>query len=484
MLILFLILQQVQIANLKVMKINAPVEQFPYIQIFVSVLNNTGNPVMLSVEDFTIYEDEKQVGNPDTVAPFPSHLTTLSLLLIDVGDKMLPQDIRFVKQALWLLSREISGNEKMGILLFADTLEPLFRPGESIDTLLGIARFDSIHTRLKEKPARILDAVAFASKIIVDYTQNISKDSIISSIVVFSKGQDEGSILSVDSLKKISIYCQIPVFTVGIRETDGLLGQIASVTGGEHISGNTPNELYRAYTRLRLRIRSSMVLKHRLKNLSGDAMPHTIKVMAGGVCGERIFLTPYKPSPIPVGQIIAIFVGFIFVLWLYTSVKRRKRRKSGEYQSELEVEPEQAKQVTESESKIPSPQKSEEKPVPVIDKKAQGITQILPDYIQISIQWYGDARIVKYKNREVIPDSTIKVSFNEPLAVGSAPTNHLVLPGIAPEHFVLTFDYKGFTIKPLVETNINGKEISEERFFKDKGGYMINVGPYLLKFDL
>jgi len=474
MVLLFIISQ---VASVKIMKVYSDTILFPKIVIYTSVLNQQGNPITsLSAEDFTIYEDKRKCGKPDSVLPFPTDSAFFSLLLIDVSKNMADKDVRLVEMVLWKIYQQRTDKQIIGVALFADTLIPLFSPDEKINLESVRLKFQQIRNKLKKKDAKLIDIIAASLLKFQEETKNYP----LSAVVVFSKGIDNGSKTGLQDIKKVAIKTQIPVFTVGINEEGNLLSQISDTVGGEHISGKTANEIELAYDRVFLRVRHSMLLLYRTRVLPGDGKPHLVWVEVHkpqAIKGKRFFITP-KKRIFRLDTSFFIVLGFIIViiglfvgynkLRLIKSKKRRLKEISIPSFEEPLVE---KAELEEKPAKPPEAEKVEQRK----DK-----TVIFSPYITLEIKKYSGKENIIYKNKQLTTDTSIEIEYNKLISIGSADTNDLVLPGISSTHFTLKCEYASFMVNAIDEIYINGQAVKGKVRYEEKGKYIINAGPYIL----
>ncbi len=477
--VLFLLLFT-EVANIKIMKIVADSTNYPRLTIFVSALNQSGLPVTsFSNSDFLISEDNGERGSyPDSVKPLAVDCPTLLLFLIDVSKNMKDADLATTQICLWRFCTQRSGKENLAIMLFADTLIPLFQAHEQIDTLAGLLRFKQVRKKLRDRNARIADAIV--------YSMGMLKDKLgeypFSAIVVFSKGIDNSHRFSIKEINFSSIKCQIPVFTIGINDSSTLLKQIADSTGGEYLSGANARMVEEAFRKLKFRLVQSMQLFYRT-NIPGDSLPHKIKVKVGDAMGARLFVPPYKPEKLDFLLFLFGGAGVLCVLYLLTYLGRRKRRYRKK-RPEMELMESQEEQCSSPSAPEPGEVKEPDAGAVVKEKKEETRTMIFEQSLDIAVKNYNTKEIFYYKKEEMETDNVISLKVNSTITVGSDMVNDLVLKGISPRHFSLRWEYKRLIINAFEETIVNGEALKGKKVFEEEGKYVINIGPYVLVLRL
>lgn len=477
MFIIFFLLSQV--AEVKVVKVATDTSIYPSLYIYTSVLNQEGLPAInLTSEDFIIYEDGKEAGNPDSVKPFPADRPTYSLILVDASKNMQERDTTLVQMALWKLLTERTETNRFIVSFFADTLVPLFNEGEKFDEREGFVRINNIRRILKKREARIRDMVAFGIKLLKERTDNLS----LSAIILFSKGIDDNSRIQMDTLKALSVISQIPVFSVGINATGNILSQIAEVTGGDYMSGNTLKDLEYAYRRISFKVRQSNILVHNTK-IPADGSFHRIEVSVNNINGVRNFRMPYKPRKPNLLFILVLVAGTVVLVEIYILIRRKKRRKVLAEVSEL---PEEISEPPEEEIEK-SQEKEEIKPhveEKEIVKEKRESTRIISSHLPMEIKRYGVKQKIIYKGKELETDIRLEIDLNKLVRIGSSDKNDLVLPELSPEHITILWQYNQLEINAIDETMVNGDVIKGRKVYEEKGKYVINPGPYVLVLKL
>jgi VWFA-related protein len=211
------------------------------IEVFASVSDDNGRPITnLQAQDFQVLEDNR----PQQIKIFQPQSTAMTLaLLVDTTGSM-AADLPHVKNAVARLLSTVKPEDSIGLFTFANGLNKLSDFSTDRSVILG----GILKTRAAGQTA-LFDSLAQLSR-------QLSRDGGKKAILLFTDGDDNSSVISLEASVKEVQRIGVPIYAVlyGRALNDANLFKrletISVSTGGIPIKVRSSDEVVNAFARV------------------------------------------------------------------------------------------------------------------------------------------------------------------------------------------------------------------------------------------
>jgi antitoxin component YwqK of YwqJK toxin-antitoxin module len=271
--------------------------QFPIINTHIKIFCN--EPVTLSREDFTLFEDEKPVKDFSITIARPDQYY---MLIIDRSSSI-KADMPVIKRAVLQFLQTIPAEVIIGVISFASDVQlehefsrdrkSIFKAVQKIRAWGGTTLFDSIYEGMKR-------------------LQKVGKSTDLRTIICLSDGADMNprgtGPMSIHKLKDVTELAEensIRVITIGLGQTidEKSLKALANQTKGAYLCAPTSKQLSGAYQAVskRARLETYYAVEHTSPNPKRDGTTRKIQIVSKykGLQdqGKGSYIAPSTPPP-------------------------------------------------------------------------------------------------------------------------------------------------------------------------------------------
>ncbi len=242
---------------------------FPTIDCFVTVSDNSGNPIMgLTENNFQVTENGI-VQNPITVTSIGGTPTPISVaLIIDRSGSMQGQKLSDAKTAANTFVDEMAANDKGTIISFASDV----MVNQSFTTNKGLLH-NAINSLSSGGGTNLYDAI-------VEGVNQCNTQSGRKAIIALTDGNASIFTYTLDQCIAQAVNAGLPVYTIGLGsgaiESD--LRKIADETGGQYYYAPTSAELESIYQQISQQIQNQYKISYSSNNPSFDCTTRNVEI--------------------------------------------------------------------------------------------------------------------------------------------------------------------------------------------------------------
>lgn len=290
LILLFLFLPSIAIADsaLTINQIN--IERFPDIVIYLTATDERGNPIWgLSTNHFSVQEDTKAVETREVLPLAGGNEPLLVVLAIDRSGSMKGQPIEDAKQAAKEFINETMAIDQVGVIAFDDRVTVI-----STLTSDKNALNNAIDGIIVDRDTALNDALMKSLELLS------SLKGKRRAIVALTDGKENRSKASKENVAQEAIRLGVPIITVGLGDKidSNVLKSLADRSGGRSFFAKFSSELpdlYRVIAR-------QLINQYRVTLVSPKALDgewHKLQIQVNAAQGkagtERVYLATLKP---------------------------------------------------------------------------------------------------------------------------------------------------------------------------------------------
>src|SRR5260221_3392010 len=275
----------------QIVRINT--EGHPQIEIVVGALDPTGKPLIgLSANDFTVYEDDKQIPLKSAVGITDANIPLVSVLVMDTSRSMAGVPLENAKAAAIQFVDQVRDVDQLALVTFNSVVTEVQAPTQ--DKALIKAKINGLTAH---DQAALYDGIGQAVKT----AQGASVKR--RAIVLLTDGAEFGGLSKTgrEAAYQLADKAGIPIFAIGLGYgmDEAYLKAVAQNTGGQFYRSPKPEDLSAVYASIGKLLRSLYVLTIQTA-LPADGTTHKIKVVLNSNATAFAERTARYPAPIPV----------------------------------------------------------------------------------------------------------------------------------------------------------------------------------------
>lgn len=458
-------------------KVGEPdVEKFPEICMTISVRDTASNQdINLDNTMVSLYEDSIQILslNLETIGERDEGVAIL--IAVDASLSMAGEPMDSIKVAIRQFIKEISDDDRVGIIVFHDDVQVISDFSSEKDTLHENAgKIEAIG-----QDTQLNRGMFIGLKMLHD-TEGLPSNKVL---IVLSDGKNEGhgtAYTDNDAIEKANEY-NIPIYSIGYHTNSEkrylwVLERISEKTGGRYNDAPTSKELNKIYSHVFSQIQQQNKLCY-VSTLSGpDSSEHTVSITVTNSDGssataEVKLVVPVRPAhAVENNWIYTVGILLLFIIISFF-VFNANKKKAQEERGKLLNEQERLKKELADEKKAKKDKSSSDDRTKIVD--------VGPDPRQTSIS--GRAVEQGYQIQfyfESGPLNGQTAMIKDGMSIGRSDKNDLVIQDgtVSGQHCKIEYRGNQYMITDMNSTNgtiVNGNKVSTSEL---KQGDKIQLG--------
>lgn len=275
---------------------------FPYIILYVTVLDSNGNSITgLQQDDFTVTEQSSTESGPtaETITCFSESTSGSSgisfSLVFDVSGSMGGQRLDDAKAAAINFINNSGSNDRASLVKFSDDFDvEIVMAADWVNTDNNSNGtpdiIDAINNLTIGNLTALYDGTAKGIEI-------LSQEPTPKAVIVFTDGQANDDVVhNINSVIAMANNDSIPLYTIGLGIDPQNLRDMASATGGTYHYAPTAQDMNDIYTDIAQELQSQYMLCYTSHNSTLDGTTRTATVTYDVSSGASVYVVNFKPQ--------------------------------------------------------------------------------------------------------------------------------------------------------------------------------------------
>ncbi|MBA3944189.1 MAG: VWA domain-containing protein [Herpetosiphonaceae bacterium] len=453
---------------------------FPKVSSYLLLKDAAGQPIQgLQANNFSVTEDGIPV-KVDFTSAGQQALTII--LVIDHSGSMSEFDkMQGAQQAADTFIESMRpGRDSLGVIVFNDRATTLVPLAPLADDTAKHTAEAAVNQTSPANGTLLYDALG-------DAIQQMQGTSGRRVIIALTDGISDNRRYSQRSITSLATKENIPMYTIGLgRDVRGRdLEQLAKDTGGEYAFAPDANALQTLYSRLAQALQNEYRFVYTSPTAQLDGTRRVLDITAKRSNGDLLTSSDYAVGGVLVLNrnplLLLLLTGVLLGLVAAPSVVNRVRRSPG----------------NEGNSTLPEPSIVEPRFPAAFPVSQEPLAMARPARVaeRIGEPMAASRPVMPMAPAPASPPAPLMLAYTLPLqgertTIGSAPTNSIALPGLAPQQAVIQRQGGQWVIAPVAGVTLvsfNGNPAAERPITSAnalKQGSTVRLGQYVAVFEM